>query len=241
MYHSITFGNKNTWDDWHLVPLTRPVFNPPKQKTNTIDIPGADSALDFSEALTGYPVYSDRVGSFTFVVMNGYKDWTDTYSDIMDYLHGNVLHAQLEDDPKYYYEGRFSIDSWESEPDRSKITISYIVKPYKFNIFTSIDDPDTSDIYKNIVVNTDVLTPIILNGSVGRMPICPIFQVAADANGIEVRLTNEYSSLDITNVFLTGDSQHPDFIITDLSSTALTKLWFKGHGTISVLFRSGRL
>ncbi len=42
MYHSITIGNKNTWDDWHLIPATRPLFNPPTVKTNMVNIPGGD-------------------------------------------------------------------------------------------------------------------------------------------------------------------------------------------------------
>ena len=46
MYHSITIGSKNTWDDWYLIPSSRPVVNPPKPKTKYIDIPGADGHLD---------------------------------------------------------------------------------------------------------------------------------------------------------------------------------------------------
>ena len=42
MYHSITFGSKNTWEDWHLVPTSRPLFLPPKQKKSITDIPGGD-------------------------------------------------------------------------------------------------------------------------------------------------------------------------------------------------------
>lgn len=29
---SVTFGDKNTWDDWKIIPSIRPVFTPPKQK-----------------------------------------------------------------------------------------------------------------------------------------------------------------------------------------------------------------
>ena len=75
MYHSITFGDKNTWDDWHLIPSSRPLFNPPTPKTKYQDIPGANGKLDLSEALTGYPVYDNRIGSFEFYVMNGYQEW----------------------------------------------------------------------------------------------------------------------------------------------------------------------
>ena len=98
MYHSITFGEKNTWDDWHLVPTSRPVFHPPAQKVKTIDVPGGDGVIDLSRALTGYPVYQNRTGSFEFIVPNGFEPWEagrieqtpwhSVYSDIMDYLHG---------------------------------------------------------------------------------------------------------------------------------------------------------
>lgn len=29
MYHSITIGDKNTWDDWKMIPVSRPVVAPP--------------------------------------------------------------------------------------------------------------------------------------------------------------------------------------------------------------------
>ena len=133
MYHSITFGEKNTWDDWHLVPTSLPVFNPPAQKVKTIDIPGGDGVIDLSQALTGYPVFQNRTGSFEFIVPNGFEPWESgrieqapwhsVYSEIMDYLHGQSLRAILEDDPEYFYEGRFTVNSWKSPKDWSRITI----------------------------------------------------------------------------------------------------------------------
>ena len=84
MYHSITFGDKNTWDDWHLVPASRPLFNPPTVKTKIIDIPGANGNLDLSDSLTKYPVYNNREGQIEFIVMNDYWEWYDAYSTIMN-------------------------------------------------------------------------------------------------------------------------------------------------------------
>ena len=117
LYHSITFGDKNTWDDWRLVPASRPLFNPPAQKVKTLDIPGGDGVIDLSQALTGYPVYQNRTGSIEFIVMNDFKPWHMAYSDIMDYLHGQTMRAILEDDPEYFYEGRFTVNAWKSEKD----------------------------------------------------------------------------------------------------------------------------
>ena len=93
MIQSITFGDKNTWDDWKILPTERPVFAPPKPKTTYIDIPGGNGALDLSESLTGYPIYENRTGSFKFRVMNDYVEWHERYTEIMEHLHGRSMNA----------------------------------------------------------------------------------------------------------------------------------------------------
>ncbi|MGN1097770.1 MAG: hypothetical protein ACI4SS_02615 [Clostridia bacterium] len=145
LYHSITLYKneedyRNTWDDWHLIPSSRPVINPPSVKTNIIDIPGAYGALDLSEALTGYPLYSNRTGSIEFIVANGYKSWDILYSEIMSYLHGKRLYLILEDDSSYYYEGRFEVNKWKSDKNWSIITIDYDLHPFKRDVFCTADD-----------------------------------------------------------------------------------------------------
>ena len=131
MYHSITIGERNTWADWHLIPATRPLVNPPPVKTNMIEIPGADGTLDLTESMAGRATYGDRTGSWTFYVDNDHGNWAYIYSDIMAYLHGKQLTCFLEDDPVFYYEGRFSVNQWLSESWNSKIVINYEVGPYK--------------------------------------------------------------------------------------------------------------
>ena len=135
-FNPVLYG-KNTWDDWHLVPASRPVFNPPSLKEHIVDIPGKDGVLDFTEALTGYPMFERREGTFEFIVMNGYQEWHQLYSDMMLFLHGKKLRAVLEDDPDYFYEGRFMIQEWKSEKDYSRVIIAYKVDPYKWSILTS--------------------------------------------------------------------------------------------------------
>lgn len=133
-YHSITIGDKNTWDDWHLVPTSRPLVPPPSVNASYVTIPGSNGALDLTEALTGYPTYTNRTGSWEFLVLNGYGEWYARYSEIMAYLHGKKFRAILDDDPNYYYEGRFAVDSWASNKDWSRITINYNVGPYKIEV-----------------------------------------------------------------------------------------------------------
>ena len=146
MYHSITFGDgtldskgkftgKNTWEDWHLIPSSRPTVAQAGVSTVFVDIPGRkDGPIDLSEYLTGEVVYTARSGSFEFYVDNDHEYWEVIRSKIVAYLHGKRMKMCLEDDPGYYYEGRFSVPEWKSEPWNSKVVINYALGPYKYRI-----------------------------------------------------------------------------------------------------------
>lgn len=147
MYHSITFGDGtlypkghekegqfagvNTWEDWHLIPPERPSIASPGVSTNFVDIPGRDGTIDMTNFLTGRPLYGDRSGSWDFYVDNDHEYWETIRMKIMTFLHGKRMKIVLEDDPEWYWEGRFAMDNWRSEPSNSKITINYVLAPYK--------------------------------------------------------------------------------------------------------------
>ena len=173
MYHSITFGSMNTWDDWHLVPSSRPVIAPPKPKTQYVDIPGADGSIDVTEALAGRPVFGDREGSIELIVLNEFNveahgidnydyNWVDVFSGIMQYLHGRFMRMVLEDDPNYYYEGRFEVESWTTGQYNSSITIGYHLAPYKFLSSTTItaNDLEVGGLTVNSITNPTTVSEI---------------------------------------------------------------------------------
>lgn len=243
MYHSIIFGDKNTWADWYLIPSSRPVFNPPTPKTKYVDIPGADWHLDLSTALTGEMAFNAREGSFEFIVDNGqlsdYKasNWFDLYSEIMEYLHGQLIRARLEDEPIYYYEGRFTVNTWKSDPHNSKIVIDYNVSPYKYEAWSSLEDWEWDPFnfltgivreYKDIRVD-DELTFVIVGR---RMTVTPSFIVKSD----------DGSGLDVT---FNGSTYHlPDGtsrVVNIRTVSGENTLVFKGKGTVSIDYRGGCL
>lgn len=149
IYFSIKFSDpdgKNTidtYDDWRIVPETRPLIEPPEVKTEYVEVPGADGALDYTEALAGIK-YKNREGSWTFYVLNelanlggSYMRWNQLYSLIMSTIHGKRKRIWLESDPEYYYTGRLFVDNWKSNKDYSKITLKYIIDPWKYPITTT--------------------------------------------------------------------------------------------------------
>lgn len=246
MYHSVTFGDKNTWDDWHLVPSSRPVFNPPTLKTKTLEIPGGDGVIDLSEALTGYPVYSNRTGSMEFIVVNDFyepvkthQEWYEVYSNIMDYLHGQQLQAFLEDDKEYYYEGRFTVNNWKSDKNHSIITIDYDVGPYKWFFHSSLEDSKLSDNFKNIQVTATYKSHIFKKTLFGRAPVCPSFIISTTSGqGMYIRFVNPKLGTNITKKVSDGTIQIPEFILLGEKVTIYFKC-VSGTGTVSINFRRG--
>lgn len=243
MYHSIIIGTKNTWADWYLIPSSRPVFNPPAPKTKFVDIPGADWHLDLSTALTGDISYEGRTGSIEFIVDNGQysnyeaSKWHALYSDILNYLHGKLLKATLEDDLSFYYEGRFSVNQWKSDPENSKITIDYSVSPYKYEKFLSTDDWewDSFDFetgiireYGDLTVDGELTLTIIGR----RMSVIPSFEVSTK-NGKGIKVVFNGTTYDLPD----GTSRVVNIKTVEGENT----LKFIGNGTVSVIYRGGCL
>lgn len=242
MYHSITFGSKNSYSDWHLVPDGRQIVAMPEPKTSIVDIPGANGVLDLSESLTNYPVYNNREGDFNFHVLNDIESLDSLYSKIATYLHGRTYNVVLEDDPDYFYKGRHAIE-WSHENDGtwSHLKISYSYNPFKYYKYTSIQEAPLK--YSNIS-NTGTNT-ITLTGesSLGSIPVVPKL-IVSNVSGT-FRLTLNNSELGISNLikeFSTGSSKtYHDFILSNISGNNPLTIKMEGTGKLSIEFRRASL
>ena len=141
MYHSVIFKNasgvtKNTWDDWQLIPTAKPTFPMPEFQGKYVDIPGRSGSIDMSEYLTNELTYSDRSGSFQFYALETADDWDYRCAEIGKFLHGQKVKAYLEDDPFYYYEGRFTVSEKKTDGQFPTLTLSFRVQPYKIHTNT---------------------------------------------------------------------------------------------------------
>lgn len=122
----------NTWDDWHLIPTSRPTIVHPMIEMNLQDINGLEGQADYTEYITGQPEWNDRKGSFEFYVANGYENWKTIRENIIYSIHGKRLRMTLEEDPTHWYIGRFTLSDWKSEANWSKVNIGYQLEPYKY-------------------------------------------------------------------------------------------------------------
>ena len=250
----------NTLKDWFLVPLGRPVINPPLQKRSIINIPGANGALDLSNSLTHYPVFENRTGDIKFAVLNekpGY-DWLTVYTKIMKFLQGNEVKMFLEDDQKFYYEGQVWVSSWDSRNDGtwSEVTLSYDLQPYRRAIYSSVDDwlwdPFNFEtdviqqtIFTRIDVDSDDWVEHDFTGLIDMMPVMPRFVVTTEeGQSIYAQTYNtdlKWDWKNVNNGDPVGSDTYYDCILCETTPESIIKMRFKGHGTVQLDFRSGRL
>ena len=126
----------NTWTDFHMAPTSRPVFNPPPLKSTYIEVPYRDGAIDLTTNL-GYakaPIYGNRTGTWEFIIPASLSDYPNDYRQIVTALHGLEKKIISDDDPNWYYQGRITLDNWQSNTDGSgnTVTLGYTLEPYKY-------------------------------------------------------------------------------------------------------------
>lgn len=255
--HSIIIDDIHTWEDWGLVPSSRPVVNPPSVKTNTIEIPGANGVIDLSEIPLGFPTYNNTTGSWDFNVAHDKTglEWDQTYSLIKSYIHGKRRKVVLTDDKSYYYEGRLSVNQFKSDRYFSKITINYDLHPFKWMIWTTTEDwlwdpfdfvygEIAQDVFKGIVVDSDSYSGLKTwsSNEIGDVPVTPTFMVESfDGNPISIAVHNlNYGSAQYFDLE-DGVTRNPLIMLACPDPTDRTRLMFKGHGKVSIDFRPGRL
>ncbi len=243
--HSITINGMNTWDIWHMAPKSRPFVSPPQVKTEYVDVPGADGALDYTEVLTGRPRYANRTGQWDFIVDNGYRNWSDLYSDILMKLHGKYFdNIVLEDDPYYKWKGRLSVSGQFGNKDYSAITIQYNLDPYK----RSIESEETSNWrWNDLFGNTIYYGTFNVNGKkahniLNNTSTDVTAYMTCTSNFTVYTLNEEHDVIAIAeNQSFVG---YPSRQLLPGDNTMILKpgdnyLYFVGNGTIKVSYERG--
>lgn len=189
MYHSVEFtvGSKtyNTWDDWYLVPSSRPVINPPEPKTFSVDLPGANGELDLTTVLTdGEVKFSNRTGDINFIVWNDKPyEWYELYSEISNAINGQYgTLCLVDDDSENHYEGRFKVTGWTSGSNYSSITIEYNLKPFKYSnssitlLLTATGSSSSNGTWGHVYIGRESDTPSGFTYG-GAAPVTPTITV----------------------------------------------------------------
>lgn len=210
----VTFGDKHSHYDLGLWMTKYPVITPPSPKIKTVDVPGADGALDLSTVLTGHIQYNRRTITMEFAILGDRAEWPEIHSNIMDALHGREMDIILDDDPEYCYTGRLIVSGYDPQKVTSGVAITADVEPYKTRIETTTKS-----------FSVDGILTATIRGS--RKPVVPTITASSS-----MQMTFCGTSYSLA----AGENVLPGVILLE-GSNAFT---FTGIGSVSFAYREGR-
>lgn len=226
-----TFGGKHTLTDFGMYPKSKIIFAPPVLKTNYIDIPSSNGSIDYTELTTGQVFYENRRGSVNFIILTG-NTYETVYSQVLAHFHGKTMNVILDDDPNYFYRGRFSINDWYSREGVSSLTLDYNLEPYKYSINnTGSIDWLWNELFDNIIYygKFDVVgskTRNLINP--GSVALTPKF-VCTSMMFVDFKNT--------TYVLPAGSTTTPGFSL----SPGNNSMKFRGNGNVIVDYVMGAI
>lgn len=205
--NGITFGSYHSYTDLSLILISKEI-EAPDPKTETIDIPGGDGELDFTE-FSGEVRYKNRKLTFVFYYTGAQSGFLTKFSDIQNKLHGKKLHITLDEDSDFYYVGRVSVDKWKADKNIGKITVEANCEPYKYKnavttktVMFSASTPyavSLTNLKKSVVplISTDKPTTITWTGgsasiSAGNDQIIPELVLREGTNSLTVTGSSSY-------------------------------------------------
>lgn len=220
MIYGVTIDDINTLEEWGLLLLADVTIGAATVKTNYIEIPEADGALDLTAALTGVPVYANREISFTLFAgrrpggaPGPANEWEleRIKSDLSGYCNGQKRRLWLPDDPGHYFTGRMQIGD-KSGYNSGQIPVTMTADPWR---------------YKNEPTAYTLAAGVYRLSNEGRRAI-PTFETEAAAQVIFG---------DTTYQLAPGENRFEDLVFT----AGLNEIQISGTAPVTVIYQEAHL
>lgn len=233
----------HTYRTWGLILTNSQPIGDPEQETNYLNVPGRNGLLDYSDALTGAPVYKGRHIDMEFSTVREPAEWDYTISAIRNLIEGKQVKIIFDHDPSHYWLGRINLKN----PDRIKrlgsFTLHAYVDAYCYDKAGSADEM----LWDDIVWETTVFREIGDKGTLdvvdseavvipaGTMETVPVFTVS---DMISENFTVKRTPSSKTYTLLSGRNRFPDLKVCGSRDITLT---FTGTAKVKVDYRGGSL
>lgn len=215
MLYGVKFNSVDTLTQWGLAMLADLEVEAPEKKTNYIEIPGADGALDLSDYPQGRPTFKNRKISF-----NLFKRMEPDAADQMRTLlrqryHGRRVKLILPTDAEHYFIGTAAIGKASGYP-ACMIPVTMTADPYKLKLQPTVVTETVSGTATVTLENE-------------YMPVCPTIDTTGD-----VTLVFGSSSVSLS----AGEGQRIPSLILESGETEIT---VTGSATVTFTYQEGTL
>lgn len=273
--HGCTFTINGTayrsWEDLRLLANGPVVISPPPLRSNYVTINGKNGKLDFTELLTGFPLYDNRTGTIQFIVDNtdprsddefDKSTFAERYSKLMNMFHGKEAFVRFYDDDQYFYEGRFTVENWSMEEGKwSTIELGYDLAPYKLErgvyhlYITGHENNMTVTLQKNnpdgtsdMILDNKTMGTLELDPYLNLMPISPYNDITSEISNLNLQVVMRNENLNYNRTANLTASDHDSYIIDTFVMTPgedpedpKTTIKVTGSGSLHLWWQNGRL
>lgn len=160
----ISFNDIHSYRDLNLI-LSGESIPPAQPKTNYVELVGGNGTLDLTEA-HGEVKFKDRDGcKFTFT-MHPSGDLSEEgfvrkKMEVSNALNGKYFERiTLDKDYGYYYQGRVSVDEYQSDKRIRQIVVTGKLKPYKYKQEETVHEFNLTEEPQTVVIENDRMTVI---------------------------------------------------------------------------------
>lgn len=139
----VTFGTYHSKVDFNLDYLHKEITAPAPKRV-TVDIPLVHGDLDLTERLTGSaPVYENREITLYFEIRSLRAYWMLDYGNILEKIHGRMMHVIFDEDPNYYWQGVVSVGDLEDHGFTAGFSVTINAFPFKYSVQSEYIDTYT--------------------------------------------------------------------------------------------------
>lgn len=225
----------HTWKDWHLAMSNNNPIGDPEQETFYVDVPGASGFLDYSESLSGFPVFKERTIELELGSTGAPESWQAQVAGLRNLLEGKLVRITFDDFKDFYFVGRAHITDYDRKGRLATFKLQIPkADPYGYAILSN-NEPWLWDPFSFETGVIDPVKNIALSGGSK--------QIEVRGNEIPMPFTIKVSSGSVTVSFsghryTLGVGTHDS--IRDLEGaqiTGKTLFTFSGSGTFTMDYR----
>lgn len=191
----------------------------PEAKTQMVEIPLSDGAINASELLAPRPFFKPRTITIVFEIRALREEWPGIWSTMLNDMHGQSVEVCFSDDPNWYWKGVAAVGQLEDHGSTAGVTVTVIAQPFK-RTYWRVKSFDEGTSGSDVIVQVDV----------PYERAYPIFMASTD--GLTVKYENETWTLQ------SGESDCYGLILHKGSN----EITVPAHtGTVSMSYQGGSL
>ena len=235
-----TNASYHTNRDWGLIVSNGDPVGDPEQETNYITVSGRPGLLDFSESLTGEPVFKGRRLTFDMVMQTPQDQWSMTVSRIRNSIDGRRAKVFLDDDPSHYWLGRISVKNTSRVMRCGRFTLEVYADAYKYEKASSQEKLRWDDMnfltdclrYIGTITVSGSHTLVIPKGDHAVVPTIQVSNITSQTFTMSVVGTGTAYTL------VSGNNRFPEFKVCGDEDITLS---FGGSGKVTFDYRGESL